>query len=118
VPPSVNPGHRVGRGVPDVSGDADPATGYLVVVGGSTVVVGGTSAVSPLWSGLTALLNEALGKRVGFLNPLLYAPAEKASFGDVTSGGNGGYSAGPGWDACTGLGTPRGQALLQALRGG
>jgi kumamolisin len=118
VPPSVNPGHRVGRGVPDVSGDADPATGYEVVVGGNTVVVGGTSAVSPLWSGLTALLNEALGKPVGFLNPLLYAPAEKASFGDITSGGNGGYSAGPGWDACTGLGTPRGQALLKALRGG
>jgi kumamolisin len=74
--------------------------------------------VSPLWSGLTALLNEALGKRVGFLNPVLYAPAEKASSGHITSGGDGGYSAAPGWDACTGLGTPHGQALLQALGGG
>jgi kumamolisin len=118
VPPSVNPGHRVGRGVPDVSGDADPATGYEIVVGGSTTVVGGTSAVAPVWSGLAALLNQALGKRVGLLAPLLYAPGARGTFGDITSGGNGAYSAVPGWDACTGLGTPRGQALLQALRGG
>lgn len=118
VPPSVNPGHRVGRGVPDVSGDADPVTGYKIVVGGTTTAVGGTSAVSPLWSGLTALLNEALGKHLGFFSPLLYAPAERATFADITSGSNGAYSAGPGWDACTGLGSPRGQALLQALRGG
>ena len=118
VPPSVNPGHRVGRGVPDVSGDADPVTGYKIVVGGTTTAVGGTSAVSPLWSGLTALLNQALGKHLGFFSPLLYAPAERATFGDITSGSNGAYSAGPGWDACTGLGSPRGQALLQALRGG
>jgi kumamolisin len=118
VPPSVNPGHRVGRGVPDVSGDADPMTGYKIVVGGNTTAVGGTSAVSPLWSGLTALLNQALGKHLGFFSPLLYAPAERATFADITSGSNGAYSAGPGWDACTGLGSPRGQALLQALRGG
>jgi kumamolisin len=118
VPPSANPGHRVGRGVPDVGGDADPATGYKIVVGGTTTAVGGTSAVSPLWSGLTALLNQALGKHLGFVNPLFYTPAERATFGDITSGSNGAYSAAPGWDACTGLGTPRGQALLQALRGG
>jgi kumamolisin len=118
VPPSVNPGHRVGRGVPDVSGNADPATGYKIVVGGSTTVVGGTSAVSPLWSGLTALLNQALGHHLGFFSLQLYAPAGRATFGDITSGSNGAYFAGPGWDACTGLGTPRGQALLQALRGG
>jgi kumamolisin len=118
VPPSINPGGRVGRGVPDVSGDADPATGYRIVVGGNSVVVGGTSAVSPLWSGLTALLNQGLGKRLGFLDPLVYAAGPRATFGDITSGGNGGYSAAPGWDACTGLGSPRGQALLNALRGG
>jgi kumamolisin len=118
VPPSVNPGHRVGRGVPDVSGDADPATGYKVVVGGSTTVVGGTSAVSPLWSGLTALLNQALGHQLGFFSPQLYAPAGRATFGDITSGSNGAYSAAPGWDGCTGLGTPRGETLLQSLRGG
>jgi kumamolisin len=117
VPPSVNPGGRVGRGVPDVAGDADPATGYEIVVGGSNTTVGGTSAVAPLWSGLTALLNQGLGKRAGFLNPQIYQPAERATFGDITGGGNGGYSARPGWDACTGWGSPRGQALLDSLRG-
>jgi kumamolisin len=117
VPPSVNPGHRVGRGVPDVAGDADPATGYKIVVGGNTVAVGGTSAVSPLWSGLTALFNQTLARHLGFFNPLMYTPTARAAFGDITTGSNGAYSAGPGWDGCTGLGSPRGQALLQVLSG-
>jgi len=85
---------------------------------------GGTSAVAPLWAGLVALMNESLGKSVGFLNPLLYSPTISGAFHDVTDGDNKvgkdniGYSAGPGWDACTGLGSPDGQRLLNALRGG
>ena len=70
VPPSANKNHTKGRGVPDLAGDADPATGYVVRVDGQELVFGGTSAVAPLWAGLTALLNQKLGQRVGFLNAL------------------------------------------------
>jgi kumamolisin len=117
VPPSDNPGNFVGRGVPDVAGDADPNTGYNVQVDGSSFAVGGTSAVSPLWAGLIALLNQSLGKSVGYLNPILYQSGENGSFRDITSGNNGDYSAGPGWDACSGWGSPNGAVLLQSLSG-
>ncbi len=115
VPPSANPGGRVGRGVPDVSGDADPATGYQIEGDGKNAVFGGTSAVAPLWAGLIAILNEALGRPVGFLHPALYSNPN--AFRDITSGNNGAYSARVGWDACTGLGSPNGAALLAALQG-
>ena len=118
VPPSINPGGRKGRGVPDVAGDADPVTGYDVRVDGQNFTIGGTSAVAPLWAGLIALLNQKLASRVGFLNPLLYGPVVgTGSFRDIISGNNGGYSAKPGWDACTGWGTPNGVKLLKALGG-
>ncbi|MGB7728340.1 MAG: S53 family peptidase [Candidatus Acidiferrum sp.] len=111
------PNGFVGRGVPDVAGDADPETGYNVVVDGQQTVIGGTSAVAPLWAGLFALINQSLGTNVGYVNPLLYAAKPEATFHDITSGNNGDYSAGPGWDACTGLGTPNGAELLTALQG-
>ena len=111
------PNGFAGRGVPDVAGDADPETGYNVVVDGQATVIGGTSAVAPLWAGLFALINQSLGTNVGYVNPLLYAAKAEATFHDITSGNNGSYSAGPGWDACTGLGTPNGTALLTALKG-
>ncbi len=114
IPPSVNPGGRIGRGVPDVCGDADPDTGYTVRVDGETIPIGGTSAVAPLWAGLIAVLNQALGKPVGFLHPFLYSAAGKGLH-DIVSGSNGAYSAGPGWDACTGLGSPDGTVLLEGL---
>jgi kumamolisin len=130
VPASVNPGHRRGRGVPDVAGNADPRTGYLIVVNGGTQVVGGTSAVAPLYAGLVALLNAELGAPVGELSPKLYAlhgTSAAAPFRDIISGDNSvprtqnnpavtGYRAGQGWDACTGLGSINGTALLAALR--
>jgi kumamolisin len=109
--------HFKGRGTPDVSGNADPVTGYNVRVDGKDMVIGGTSAVSPLWAGLLALINQHLGKPVGFVNPLLYQIGSSA-FEDITSGNNGHYKAGKGWDACTGLGSPNGVALLKALQGG
>jgi kumamolisin len=103
-----------GRGVPDVSGDADPETGYYVRVDGQMQVIGGTSAVAPLWAGLAALLNQQLGHSIGFVNPKLYAiPA--ASFRDIVTGNNGAWKAGPNWDACTGLGSPNGVSLASAL---
>ena len=118
VPPSANPGGRKGRGVPDVAGDADPATGYQVRVDGQEFVVGGTSAVAPLWAGLIALLNQKLGNPVGFLNPLLYGSVVgTGSFRDITSGSNGAYRAGSGWDACTGLGSPNGAVLAPGQPG-
>jgi len=109
------PNGFVGRGVPDVAGDADPESGYNVLVDGQQTVIGGTSAVAPLWAALLARINQSLGKNVGYLNPLLYTKNIEAALHDITSGSNGTYSAGPGWDACTGLGTPNGAALLAAL---
>jgi kumamolisin len=110
-----------GRGVPDVAGNADPTTGYNIYSGGQAQVVGGTSAVAPLWSALVARLAQATGKRFGLLQPLLYAGvtpgADVPGLRDITSGNNGAYSAGPGWDACTGLGVPDGTALLTRLQG-
>ncbi len=119
VPPSVNSNQRVGRGVPDVAGNADPQSGYQVLVDGQSIIVGGTSAVAPLYAGLVALLNQQLGKPVGFLNPTLYQQAAIAR--DITSGNNAfngapGYSAGPGWDACSGVGVVDGGKLLAALK--
>ncbi len=118
VPPSINDQH-VGRGVPDIAGNADPQTGYLVYVDGQSAPIGGTSAVAPLWAGLIALLNQKRGRAVGYLHPFLYQNyqqlVQNKALRDVTSGNNGGYAAGPGWDACTGLGTPDGTQLLNAL---
>jgi kumamolisin len=116
VPPSVNPPNKPGRGVPDVAGDADPNTGYRVRVDGTDQIVGGTSAVAPLWAGLIALFNEKLGSPSGFLNPLLYNQGlAGGGFNDIVSGNNGAYEAGPGWDACTGLGSPNGTVLSGVL---
>jgi kumamolisin len=116
VPVSVNTSHFAGRGVPDVSGDADPGTGYQIRVDGRAAVFGGTSAVAPLWAAFVALVNQRLGRSLGYLNPLLYAsPTDRTGFHDITSGSNGAYSAVPGWDACAGLGSPNGAALLNML---
>jgi kumamolisin len=98
-----------GRGVPDVAGNADPLTGYQVRVDGQDVVIGGTSAVAPLWAGLTALINAARGTRLGDPHAEFYAAT--VGFRDIVSGGNGGFEAAPGWDPCTGLGSPDGAVL-------
>jgi kumamolisin len=116
VPASVNPGNRVGRGVPDVAGAADFS--FRVYLNGGFTTFGGTSGVAPMWAGLTALLNQALRHDIGALNPLIYGrQAGLGGFHDVIVGNNGAYAAGPGWDACTGLGSPDGNALLAALQG-
>jgi kumamolisin len=122
VPKSANSGKK-GRGVPDVSGDADSDTGYTIRVDGSEGASGGTSAVAPLWAGLIALINQGVGTPVGFINPLLYqSPNNSTCFNDIVVGDNGAfpkskkYKAGPGWDACTGWGSPKGKTLLKALK--
>jgi subtilase family serine protease len=111
----TNPKGGPGRGVPDVCGHA---TAYQVVLRGVVTDIGGTSAVAPLWSGLAALVNQRLGRRFGPLLDVLYGSSVAATFFDITSGTNGAYNAGPGWDPCTGLGSPDGTKLLQALAGG
>ena len=114
---STTPGWR---GVPDVAGNADPDTGYQIMADGQMQVVGGTSAVAPLWAALIARLAQATGKRFGLIQPALYAGVKPGTdvqgFNDVVSGNNGAYSAGPGWDACTGLGSPDGPILLARLQ--
>jgi kumamolisin len=103
------------RGLPDVSGDADPQTGYTVQVDGQQMVFGGTSAVAPLWAGLIALLNQTLKTQLGFINPKLYSINQSDGFHDITVGNNGAYPARPGWDAATGLGSPVADLLQKSL---
>src|ERR1700722_6254687 len=110
--PSVSAG---GRGVPDVAGDADPVSGYQIRVDGKSMVIGGTSAVAPLWAGLIALSNQQNGTSAGFIQPQIYAAKAASAFRDIVSGNNGAFSAGPGWDACTGLGSPVGARLIPLL---
>jgi kumamolisin len=106
--------------VPDVTGNADPVTGYQIYSGGKAQVVGGTSAVAPLWAALVSRLAQATGQRFGLIQTLLYAGVTPGTavpgFRDTTSGNNGAYTAGPGWDACSGLGSPDGTALLTRLQ--
>jgi kumamolisin len=110
-----------GRGVPDVAAVADPHTGCRILVGGVESVSSGTSAAAPLWAALVARLNHAIGAHSGYLNSLLYRVAneskDKEAFRPITHGENGAYRAGPGWNACTGLGSPLGDRLLEALGG-
>ncbi|THD80905.1 MAG: peptidase S53 [Phenylobacterium sp.] len=113
--PGVAQAHR---GVPDVGGDADPNSGYDIVVGGVGGAIGGTSAVAPLWAALFALINQDLGKPVGLPHAVLYASPK--AFRDIVKGDNKaggvGFSAAPGWDPCTGLGAPIGGAVLTSFR--
>jgi kumamolisin len=102
------------RGVPDVAGNADPDTGYNLEVNGSAIVLGGTSAVAPLWAGLIALINQQLGRSVGLVNVDLYQGSDVTA--DITAGNNGYYAATSGWDPVTGLGAPNGGQILQALQ--
>jgi kumamolisin len=102
------PAGGTGRMVPDVAADADPNTGYEIYCHGASLVIGGTSAVAPLYAGLFA----SFGKGLGNVNPTLWK--NHAAFSDITAGGNGGYQAGIGPDPCTGLGSPIG-AKLEAL---
>jgi kumamolisin len=130
--PSVNAGAGTGRVVPDLAANADwNASPYLLVVDGQAGPNGGTSAASPLVASLLTLINAnraaASQPRVGYITPVLYQAsgsggATVGSVGctDVVSGNNdtataGGYSAGPGYDAASGWGTPNGTALAQAL---
>jgi kumamolisin len=111
LPPATS--NAGGRGVPDVAGHASPSIGYQIIVNGQNQVAGGTSAVAPLWAALVALMNQKLGRNLGWLNPTLYQYA--GAFFNISEGNNGDYTAAAGWSACTGLGSPDGTKLLQSL---
>ncbi len=122
-PTSVND-HLVRRGVPDIAGNASPNSGFPTDVNGGHPTFGGTSQTAPFYAGLAATINAAIHTRIGFLNPTLYAQSTKI-FRDITSGNNlwqyvlstPYYTAGPGWDACSGLGVVDGKRLLGVLQG-
>ncbi|MEM0157251.1 MAG: S8 family serine peptidase [Thermoplasmataceae archaeon] len=106
------------RGVPDVSLDANQYTGMIVVVRGKQYEAGGTSIATPIWAAATAIMDQATHRHLGFLNPLLYqisrTPLYNSSFEQIKTGSNGAYSAGPGWNPVTGLGTPSVSGLVNA----
>ncbi len=114
------------RGVPDVAGSADPSAALVNYVEGQWTLIGGTSASAPLWAGISALANQEAGHALGFINPGLYKLATSSTyardFNDITVGNNSndsahvkGYSAVPGWDPITGLGSPKAQNLVPDL---
>jgi kumamolisin len=105
--PPLNP--KGSRMVPDVAADADPQTGYLVVVQGIERSIGGTSAVAPFYSGMFA----AFGQKLGFIGQTLWQ--NPSAFTDIVTGSNGSFSAAPGPDPCTGLGVPIGTALAEVF---
>jgi kumamolisin len=105
-----------GRGVPDVAGKADLTGGYRLFVGGKDISMGGTSASAPMWAALIANLNAHLKTRLGLVAPLFYSEALEGSTHQIHHGTNGVWEAGPGWNPCTGLGSPKGAHLLKALQ--
>jgi subtilase family serine protease len=127
------PGISAMRGVPDVAGDASPATDLafaFAAPGGAYALLseGGTSASGPFWAGLIALADQEAGHPLGFVNPAIYriarGPQYHKAFHDVITGNNTvsvsgvtitGYQAGPGWDPVTGWGTPDARVLIPLL---
>ncbi|QDV41380.1 Pseudomonalisin precursor [Stieleria neptunia] len=105
-----------GRGLPDVAANASLASGYHTLLGGRWDYSGGTSAAAPLWAALIARINQGLGRRVGFIHPILYRLAGTDAFRDITEGSNGYFKSGIGWDACTGHGVPVGRALFEGVK--
>jgi kumamolisin len=113
---------KFGRGIPDVVASGDPTLGVAIIVHGEITQIGGTTVSVPVWAGLIALINQALGYNVGYLNPRLYREIGPAGlFNTITSGDNSvgqvkGYAAGPGWTPVAGWGSPDGMKLLTWLR--
>jgi kumamolisin len=101
--------HGSGRMVPDIAANADPETGYNIVLSGQISPIGGTSAVAPLYTGLFA----AFGRKLGWVSPELWR--DPLCFNDITIGDNGTFHAMHGPDACTGLGSPIASRLASLL---
>ena len=121
--PSYQKNQHKRRGIPDVAANASSSTGYLIEADNTRMSMGGTSAVAPLWAALIARFNEALGTKSGLFTPTVYAMTAEMrdALCDIVEGFNGptrktGYQAKRGWDACTGLGSPRGERMLEWLK--
>lgn len=105
------------RGVPDVAANSDIKTPYSIVFNGQLLAMGaGTSASTPVWAALVARMNQELGYRLGFINYLLYSAESSGGFKPVYNGNNNYYFGTPGWNPCTGLGTPHGENLLAHIK--
>jgi len=126
LPAAIQQQFKNRRGVPDVSADADPATGLAIYQQGQWTLGGGTSASAPVWAAIQAIANQVAGHPLGFINPGLYklgaSRTYRQDFHDITQGNNDcleagvkGYSAVPGWDAVTGLGSPNAERLIPDL---
>jgi subtilase family serine protease len=114
--PQFEPYYREGgRGIPDVAANAADASGYAIFFQGQWLKIGGTSLATPLWAGLIARMNQNLGYRLGFINPYLYQLIGSESFRQILEGNNNLFLAAEGWNPCTGLGTPNGKELMQAI---
>lgn len=119
--PALNDG-TPGRGIPDVGANAAPQSGYILIVHGQQMILGGTSGATPFWAGLIALINQGVGQNIGYINPLLYNTIGPGRvLRNITEGHNGidkvkGYAAGAGWSASAGWGSPDGRKLLDAFR--
>ncbi|EDP98296.1 S53 family peptidase [Kordia algicida OT-1] len=114
--PQFEPYHKAGgRGIPDIAANAADASGYSIYFEGNWVKIGGTSLATPLWAALIARMNQNLGYRLGFINPYLYQLENSAAFHQILEGNNNLYVAASGWNPCTGLGTPNGKELMQAI---
>jgi kumamolisin len=111
------------RGVPDVAADANPSSGWSIYTEGAWYEFGGTSAAAPNWAAFTAILDDEAnatgGSTLGYANSTIYALASSSSyssaFHDVTSGSNGSYSAGTGYDKVTGWGSYNGANFIAAV---
>jgi len=102
-----------GRSSPDVAAIADPNTGVVFLINGQYEIIGGTSVASPVIAGFLAAINCQI-----FINPKLYNQTSQeiaTSYHDVRSGTNGGFSAGSGYDNCTGWGSINGVNLSAIL---
>ena len=121
----TRPAWQIGTGVPagslrltpDVAAVGDPNTGAVVIISGVRQTIGGTSFATPTWAAFCAMMNQSRAARglaaLGFLNPRIYPLIGTAAFHDITSGSNGAFSAGVGYDLCTGIGTPNVSSLIQ-----
>jgi len=114
--PQFEPYSRAGgKGIPDVAANAADASGYAIFFEGNWAEIGGTSLATPLWAALIARMNQNLGYNLGFINPQLYELIGSSAFNQVLEGNNNLYVAASGWNPCTGLGTPDGQKLMEAI---
>lgn len=105
-----------GRSIPDIAANASDVSGYAIYFEGNWIKLGGTSLATPLWAALIVRLNQNLGFNLGFINPFLYELIESEAFNQILIGNNNLYVGGYGWNPCTGLGTPKGVALLALLK--